>query len=322
MSEQTPQLQKALSQCSTWCGKACDSGVAWSPCKEKEAALALWRARGHETSGDLKDLGATHTDSLETDSTASTDGGSVALSALSIDADSYEILDDFRTERFVLGSAATESLDDFRNILSDAPAEEDAEELARIIEIERLLNMMNMSSEELNASQKAMSIIDKCRRRALSIWPIRSARLIKAIGNDQIQKAAPHHRQQRLVDAARSQVAMASTAFLEASEQYSSEARREKLAQRHAGRLAEYEAAQQNASKLLRHGAPAPAWLLESTAPYFEAEAAHHVHLEELRRAELRTCRQIASAKSQYNDALRGLEAMSEAEHRAQSSPS
>jgi len=262
------------------------------------------------TSGDLKDLGATDTDSCETDSTVSTDDGSLAGSALSIDADSYE------------SRAATESLDDFRNMLSDEPAEEDAEERARIIEIERLLNMMNVSSEDLNESQQAMSTIDKCRHRALSTWEIRSARLIKAIGNDQIQKAAPHHRQQRLVDAARSQVAMASTAFLKASEQFSSEALREKLAHRHAGRLAEYQAAQQNASKLLRHGAPAPAWLLESTAPYFEAEAAHHVHLGELRRAELRTGRQIASAKSQYNDAMRGLEAMSEAEHRAQSSPS
>jgi len=57
--------------------------------------------------------------------------------------------------------------------------------------------------------------------------------------------------------------------------------------------------------------------LLQSTAPFFDAEAAHLAHVEALRIDEVRCGRQIACAKSRYHNALRGLEALSEAEHRA-----
>jgi hypothetical protein len=213
------------------------------------------------------------------------------------------------------------TMHDIGSTLLDEPADGNAQELARIIDIERLLDRMNLASEDLNSLQKALGTIQKARCKAVRAWTVGSARLIKAVGkftaNDLIKKAAPHHRQQIQLDTTHRQFAIASAAFLKASEGTCSEARNEKLAARHASRVAEYQAAQQSALKLLQAGSAPPSWLLESTAPYFEAEAAHHMHLEELRVAEERCCHRIALAKSRYHDAMHGLEAMSEAEHQA-----
>lgn len=199
---------------------------------------------------------------------------------------------------------------------------EDAAELARIINIERLLDMMNVASDELNSAQKNLGVVEKMRQRALNLWAIGSARLARAIGDDRISKAAPHYRQQRELATARSQVATTSAAFLKASGSRCSEARCEKLAKRHAKQVAEYQAAQQNVEKSSKGTSVPQARLLENTAPYFEAEAAHLTHLEELSIANVRCSRQIASAKARYHEAMRGLEAMSEAEHVARKTKS
>lgn len=185
-------------------------------------------------------------------------------------------------------------------------------ELARIADIEDLLHMMNLASEELNASQKLMSGIENAKRQAMQVWASDSARIANAIGDDRISRAAPHHRQQKLLANARRQVAVASAAFLKASGVQSSDGQRQKLAERHAKQVAEYQ------TFLKWHASVPPAGLLQSTAPYFEAEAAHLAHVEALRIDEVRCGCQIACAKSRYRNALRGLEALSESEHRAQ----
>lgn len=186
-------------------------------------------------------------------------------------------------------------------------------ELARIADIEHLLHMMNLASEEINALQKLMSGIENTKHQAIQVWASDSARIVKAIGEHRISQAAAHHRQQKLLANARQQVAVASSAFLKASGGPSSDGQRQKLAERHAKQVAEYQ------SFIKWHASVPPAGLLQSTAPYFEAEVAHLAHVEALRIDEVRCGRQIACAKSRYQDALRGLESISEAEHRARS---
>merc|ERR1719198_2021342 len=107
---------------------------------------------------------------------------------------------------------------DITNTLQDDSPEEDTKEVARIIEIERLLDLMNVSSEDLNSFQKSLGTIEKARRRALRVWTVGSSRLVKAIGKEHIKKASPHHRQQKLLEGTRAKVASSSAAFLKASE--------------------------------------------------------------------------------------------------------
>jgi len=189
---------------------------------------------------------------------------------------------------------------------------DEAAETARVLKIERLLDVMNVASEELNASQKAMAAIEESRGRALEVWAVCSARLAQAIGS----RAAPHYRRQRQLATTRRQVAIASAAFLRASEEGYSDFQRKELAERHAKQVVEYQAAQQFTLKQSKGASSPPSWLLKTTALYFEAEAEHLAHLEEVESAAVRCGRQIASTKSRYEDALRGLEALSEAEHR------
>jgi hypothetical protein len=194
---------------------------------------------------------------------------------------------------------------------------DEAAEIARVMKIEQLLDVMNTASNELNAFQKVLGSIEASRCKAVQLWAVGSARLARAIGDDRISRAALYHRYERELASARRQVVAASAAFLKASEECSSYSRREKIARRHAKQVAEYQTAQQHLLKSSKSTAAPPSWLIESTAPYFKAEAHHLSHLDEIKVAETRCLRQIAKAKSRYHSALRDLEYMSEAEHRA-----
>lgn len=216
-----------------------------------------------------------------------------------------------------LTDESDESDDTGTTSVTSQPPGDEAAEIARIVKIECLLDSMNVASEELNALQKFADTVSKTRQKKIQRWHVSSARLVKAIGKERISRVAPFYRNQQLLDSARRQVAAVSAAFLKASQGCSSDSQREKLASRHAEQVAEYQAAQQKAMKLVRDDSAPPPWLLQCTAPYFQAAADHLAHLDELQAADVRCQRKIAKAKARYRDAMRGLEAMSEAEHLA-----
>lgn len=320
--EQLPQLaRKRFRRRATW---SCPSdGLQLSTDSVKQATSDPSRGR-HKTSTFDTSGSMSAADWLDIDSSSSCGSTPSGRACDSETADiflDHSAMDDDK-ELVFFNSGSRGPMGDITNTLQDEIPHDDAKEVARIIEIEHLLDSMNFSSEDLNNFQKSLGIFEKARRRALRVWAVGSSRLIKAIGKDNIKRAAPHHRQRKFLESTRAQVASSSAAFLKASEGGCSEARIEKLARRHAKLVAEYQAAQQSALKLNKKGSVAPSWLLESTAPYFEAEAAHCRHLEKLRIAEAQCNRRIADAKQRYHRAMRGLEDLSEAEHHERSESS
>jgi hypothetical protein len=204
-------------------------------------------------------------------------------------------------------------------VVGSLPADQadDQVESARISEIERLLEMMNSGSDDLNASQKALAAVQEAQNKAVQVWATSRARLMKSIGESLISRAAPHRHQQRQLKLARRRVSIASAAFIMASNMPCAQAKCDKLAARHSRYLGEFQLAQQRASKVGMGGSAPPSWLMKSTAAYFDAEDQHLKFMEQMSVAEAQCMRRIDQAKSRYQDALRGLEALSEAEHHA-----
>jgi len=193
-------------------------------------------------------------------------------------------------------------------------------ELARLMDIENLLSMMNFAAEEINASQKLASSIMDLQQKAAQKHQLRQNQLQSAIGEERIARAAPYFHNKMLLAKARKQIALSAAACAKAADRGETAKTQEQLVKRHGLQVAEYKDAQQKALQLLKGASAPPSWLLRRTSPFFEAEHKHRAHLKELKGAEIRCARQIAKAKSRYQCAMRKLEAMSEAEHCAKNS--
>mmetsp|Transcript_112162 Transcript_112162/g.198670 ORF Transcript_112162/g.198670 Transcript_112162/m.198670 type:complete len:286 (-) Transcript_112162:87-944(-) len=214
---------------------------------------------------------------------------------------------------------STEMQDEVEEAELGGADETDLREQARIEEIHRHLDDMNLASDELNLAQEDLVASEEELQKHVQTWASASAGLAETVGAKRIKKAEHQYREQRHLEAARRKVAQASAAFLKAKDARLSKRKCERLAANHARLLNEYQDAQVKFD-CLRVASPVQSWVLDAVGQYFRAEDDFRMQIAFSEAAVLACQQRISEAKAQYQGALRSLELLSEQEHQARSS--
>jgi hypothetical protein len=197
--------------------------------------------------------------------------------------------------------------------------------------VNHLLEEMNAASGELNQAHQAMVNMERQRTMLVQRWQVGSARLAQSVGVERVAQATPYYVQLRRCRNRRSAVEAASARFLKAKElsqgtqpsadvgDTSGEQQLARLSAAHAKMLEQYLAAQKELETTYEQSSITSAAFV-SVLPYFQAENDHRAGMAKMDAAIKEHERRVEDARTRYQSALRGLEALSERTHQLRSS--
>jgi len=174
--------------------------------------------------------------------------------------------------------------------------------------IQQFLEGMNMAALEVNCLQVELSRHREQRRLAEQFWAVGSARFARSIGAERVAGARPLYAGRRRRQSMQEAIAATSTRFVEATAGGAPETELQRISEALARSLADFQAAQRRAAHEGKTISP-------DLSSFFEAEDEHLEQMAEANAALDEAARRLGSAKERYQDALAGLESISESIH-------
>merc|ERR1719277_1645902 len=171
---------------------------------------------------------------------------------------------------------------------------------------------MNGAADRVNHLQEELGSQKQERAAFERLWPVSRARVVGTIGEQRLARARPRYEQHRFCQLAKEAAQLAGTRYACAQQADINAVELEQLSQQHAKCIARCCEAQSRLAQMQKSGSQS--WA--ATLPFFEAEEEHLSYLSELDGTIEGCSEELAVAKTKYQAAMRGLEALSDSIHR------